>query len=69
MTGGAGVLLYYLFFDSNDVNISHILKLYDVPFMANNGISYGVAGFILPLLLGVKYKNLRGVIFKKLKSI
>lgn len=68
MTGGAGVLLYYLFFDSNDVNISHILKLYDVPFMANNGISYGVAGFILPLLLGVKYKKFKGSNFQEAKK-
>ncbi len=67
-TGGAGVLLYYLFFDYDDLKISHILKLYDVPFMVNNGISYGVAGFILPLLLGIKYKKIGANNFREVKK-
>ena len=68
MTGGAGVLLYYLFFDYDDLKISHILKLYDVAFMVNNGISYGVAGFILPLLLGIKYKKIGANNFREVKK-
>lgn len=36
--------------------------------MANNGISYGVAGFILPLLLGVKYKKFKGSNFQEAKK-
>ena len=67
MTGGAGAILYCLFCNDLGISQSTLLKQYDVPFMVNNGISYGIAGFILPLLLGLKYNKFHDI--KTVKKI
>ncbi|MCT3405876.1 hypothetical protein EFP61_09555, partial [Lactobacillus helveticus] len=58
---------YCLFCNDLGISQSTLLKQYDVPFMVNNGISYGIAGFILPLLLGLKYNKFHDIkIVKKI---
>lgn len=69
MSGGAGVVLLSLFSDEIKVNINQLLNQYDVPFMVNNGISYGIAGFIFPILLGIKLEKFRGKNFIKAQKI
>ena len=57
MAGGAGIVLYHIFCDRCGISDHQLLRLYDVPFIVNNGLSYGSAGFILPLVLGIKFKK------------
>lgn len=68
MVGGAGIILYYLFFDYNKFKMNTLLRLYDVPFLVNNGFSYGVAGFIFPILLGLRFNKFKDKDLKTAKK-
>ncbi|KRK07187.1 hypothetical protein FC52_GL001073 [Lactobacillus pasteurii DSM 23907 = CRBIP 24.76] len=69
MTGGAGLVLYAMCTSDSRFLKNNFLDLYDVPFMANSGVNNGVAGFILPLIIGMKNRRISLTNRKRVRHI